>query len=123
MKEFLLAYALWVVLFSAWFAWKSIRRMTKIGRGIIRSSDLSLDEKLHQMESLRYHPAFADTSSLAYQMASNARPIHPILRNTKQWMLRWLIYFPMGILTNFIQPLNWIYALIPAILLWLQIRS
>jgi len=122
MKEFLFAYALWIVLISAWFAFKTLRRMTKIARGVIRSSDLSLDEKLHQMESLRMHPAFADTSSLAYQIASNAKPIHPILRTIKQLILRWLIDFPMGILINLINPLNWLIALIPAILLWLQIR-
>jgi hypothetical protein len=109
MKDFLIQFALVIVVLAAWFAFKSIRRMVGIARGRVSMSDLSLAD-IQASRGLDMHPAFGNPMMLAI----HGKLVHPVT----QFLRRWLIYFPLAWLTNIISPLTWLFALPAAAILW-----
>ena len=109
MKEFLITYASVIVVFAAWFAFKSIRRMLGIARGRVSMADLSLAD-IEASRGLDMHPAFGDPMMLVI----HGKLVHPVT----QFLRRWLIYFPLAWLTNIISPLSWLFALPASAIIW-----
>lgn len=108
MKGFLIYYCSVVLIMGAWFAFKSIRRMVGIARGTVTVMDLSLQDA-QASHGLFMHPTFGEPFVVA---------VHPF----KQFLKRWIVYFPLAWATNAISPTTWILALPGAVAVWLVTR-
>ena len=98
---------------SGWFGWKAIRKSYGIARGNIMMCDLSLYEvKKYSTVNLEAHPAFGHPMTI---VSYGGRPTSEI----GQFFRRWLLYYPLSWLANFVSPFNWIFALPMAFFIWI----
>ena len=115
MLDFLLRYAIHLILVSIFFAFKTMRRHLKVARG--RCADWTLDE-CQLMLCYDYIRAFGHPGQelarpylLGYRLQ---RPLNPVI----QFFYRWLFFFPPACLSIISAPLAWLYALLLTGLWW-----
>ena len=103
---YVISWAVTTLLFAILWAAQRVIKQRRIGQYKIGMTQLSLIELQHGCYQIAHEdPAFNDMAALIKGYIPAA-----------QFVRRWMFIFPIGVVTNTINPLTWAYALIPSII-------
>ena len=103
---YVMSWAVTTLLFAISWAAQRVIKQRKIGQYKLGMTQLSLIELQHGCYQMAHEdPAFNDMAALIKGYSPAA-----------QFVRRWMLFFPFGVVANTINPLTWAFALIPSII-------